>query len=272
MSDEYGVVGHPVQHSRSPFIHALFARQTAQDLVYRPYDVPPDELALRLTEFFTRGGRGLNVTLPHKPAAAVFATRLTARAALAEAANTLSLESDGAVLGDNTDGAGLVLDLTENHHVELTGKRLLILGAGGATRGVVGPLLELAPAQLVVANRQAERATVLAERFAAFGPMVGTGFDALDGEPFDVVINATSASLAGERPAVTAAIIGSQTFCYDMAYGREATPFLRWARAEGSSRAALGWGMLVEQAAESFLIWRGIRPDVRPVLAALRAS
>lgn len=271
--DQYGVIGYPVAHSRSPLIHGLFAKQTRQDMVYRLHEVAPEDFATSVTAFFTGGGRGLNVTLPHKPAAAAFANELTPRARLAGAVNTLAAQPDGAIVGDNTDGAGLVRDLTENLRVELTGKRVLVIGAGGAARGVLGPLLEFAPDRLQVINRTADRAVALAQRFRHLGPIEGSGFDGLGPEAYDVVINATSsATVSGTRPDVSTSIIASRTVCYDMAYGREPTPFLRWAAAEGTAGTHLGWGMLVEQAAESFQLWRGIRPDTRPVLELLIKS
>ncbi|HNR21958.1 MAG TPA: shikimate dehydrogenase [Steroidobacteraceae bacterium] len=267
--DSYGVIGHPVAQSRSPFIHGLFAKQTGQRMVYRLFDVTPDDFLNHVTGFFAGGGRGLNVTVPHKPAAANFASTLTPRAEQARAVNTLALQADGSVLGDNTDGVGLVRDLTINLGLVVTGLRLLILGAGGATRGIVAPLLDLTPAEMLIANRNGDRARVIAASFADLGPVKGCGFDEIDARPWDLVINATAASLAGARPEVSPTIIGPHTVCYDLAYGREPTPFLNWALAEGASAAHLGWGMLVEQAAESFYLWRGVRPDTRPVLEVL---
>jgi shikimate dehydrogenase len=271
MIEQYGVVGHPVGHSRSPFIHGLFARQTGQAMDYRLYDVPPEEFVVRVTGFFAGGGRGLNITVPHKPAAAAFAQVLTPRAERAQAVNTLAALADDTILGDNTDGAGFVTDLTQNLGLELEGRRILLLGAGGATRGVVGPLLGREPTEIVVANRNAARAVELARRFDDLGPVRGCAFGELSGAPYDLVVNATSTSLRGERPDVPASVLGPDTFCYDMAYGREDTPFLRWAKAEGCAGATLGWGMLVEQAAESFELWRGVRPQTRPVLEALQS-
>lgn len=268
--DQYGVIGHPVAHSRSPFIHGLFAKQTGQRMVYRLYDVPPDEFVMRVTGFFEGGGRGLNVTIPHKPAAAAFARTLTPRAAQARAVNTLAAQADGTILGDNTDGVGLVRDLTRNLGVIITGCRVLILGAGGATRGILAPLLELAPGALTIANRTADRARVLAASFADLGPAKGCGFPGIEARPWDLVINATAASIAGARPDIPDAVIGPNTICYDLAYGQEPTPFLTWALAEGAAGAHLGWGMLVEQAAESFHLWRGVRPETRPVLDVLK--
>jgi len=212
----------------------------------------------------------LNVTVPHKLAAADLANELTPRAERAGAVNTLMLKRDNRLLGDNTDGAGLVHDLRDNLSVPFSGRRVLIVGAGGATRGVVAPLLVLQPAELVVANRTPERAHEFAAAFADLGRIRGCGFDDIGEGGYDVVINATSASLSGEVPAVPLSVIQPETVCYDMAYSRSETAFLKWARERGCARALQGWGMLVEQAAESFQLWRGVRPQTGPVLAALR--
>ena len=268
--DQYGVVGHPVAHSWSPFIHGMFARQTGETLVYRLHDVRPEDFRSHVLDFFSRGGRGLNITVPHKVAAADLANELTPRAERAGAVNTLMLKRDNRLLGDNTDGAGLVHDLRDNLSVELGGRRVLIVGAGGATRGVVAPLLVLRPAELVVANRTAERAQAFVADFADLGPVRGCGFEEIGADPYDVVINATSASLSGEVPAIPASAVRAETVCYDMAYSRSETPFLKWAREHGCERALQGWGMLVEQAAESFQLWHGVRPQTAPVLTALR--
>jgi shikimate dehydrogenase len=269
--DQYGVIGHPVSHSLSPFIHAMFAREAGQKMVYRRYDVAPAEFHARARAFFAAGGRGLNVTVPHKIAAVDVAHELTPRAAHAAAVNTLAARPEG-ILGDNTDGAGLVRDLCENLGLPLVRTRLLVLGAGGATRGVLGPLLGLAPARLVVANRTAERAQSLAAAFADLGPIEGVGFGALEGAaPFDLIINATSASLSGELPPLPPSSIGPHTVCYDLAYGHSASAFLEWAARCGCARTHQGLGMLVEQAAESFCLWRGVRPQTSYVLAALKA-
>jgi shikimate dehydrogenase len=270
--DRYGVMGHPIDHSWSPFIHGLFAKQTGQNLSYRLFDVPPEKFRSSALEFFTHGGRGLNITVPHKSAAAELVNRLTGRAEQAGAVNTILMDERNELLGDNTDGAGLLTDLTVNLGIELTARRILILGAGGATRGVLAPLLQARPTTLVIANRTAGRAMQLAEEFADLGPTHGVGFDALAGEPFDLIVNATSASLHGEVPLVPARIVGKHTVCYDMAYGKGDTSFTRWAREHHARSAYKGWGMLVEQAAESFQLWRGVRPDTRPILEALAAS
>ncbi|MEJ0036351.1 MAG: shikimate dehydrogenase [Gammaproteobacteria bacterium] len=268
--DQYGVIGHPVAHSWSPFIHGIFARQTGEQLVYRLHDVLPQDFRAYVLDFFSRGGRGMNVTVPHKVAAAQLANELTPRAERAAAVNTLAIQRDNRILGDNTDGAGLVHDLRDNLSVNLAGRRVLIIGAGGATRGVAAPLLVLRPAELVIANRTADRAHALAADFRDLGAVRGCGFDDLGDVAFDAVINATSASLAGEVPAIPASALKGESLCYDMAYGKGDTPFLKWAKENGAAIAVQGWGMLVEQAAESFQLWRGVRPQTKPVLEALR--
>ena len=267
--DQYGVVGHPVGHSLSPFIHGMFARETGQDMAYRLYDVAPGDFHDRVREFFAAGGRGLNITLPHKIAAVDLAQELTPRAAHAAAVNTLAVRDEG-ILGDNTDGAGLVRDLCDNLGLVITHRRVLIIGAGGATRGILGALLELLPALIVVANRTPERAAALAAAFTDLGTVRGVSFGELEREPFDLIVNATSASLSGDIPPIPATALGPQTVCYDLAYGRGANAFLNWARAQGCARTLQGWGMLVEQAAESFNLWRGVRPATAYVLAALK--
>lgn len=270
--DQYGVVGHPVAHSFSPFIHAMFARQTGQAMSYRLFDVAPETLEESLAAFFEQGGRGLNITLPYKVAAVARAAELTQRAEHAGAVNTLAMRKDGTILGDNTDGVGLTQDLCVNQRVLVTRRRVLIIGAGGAARGVLGPLLGLEPQTLVIANRTADRARALATAFAHLGNVQGVGFRYIAGGAFDLIINATSASLTGEIPDVPIGVVGPDTFCYDMAYGKGDTPFVRWSLELGCRAAVPGWGMLVEQAAESFRLWRGVRPLTAPVLEALTAS
>ncbi len=269
--DRYGVVGHPVAHSRSPFIHGMFARQTGQNLVYRLHDVPPDYFATWVQQFFGGGGSGLNITVPHKQAAFALPGERTPRAERAGAVNTL-MQDGPQLLGDNTDGAGLAKDLRHNLGFDLLAKRVMILGAGGATRGVLEPILNAGPAEVVIANRTPERASELARTFEDIGNIRGSGFDELPLRPFDLVINATSAALSGRAPNVNPAVIGPATLCYDMSYGREDTPFVKWSWQQGCGRAVQGWGMLVEQAAESFELWRGVRPDTHPVLALLEAE
>jgi shikimate dehydrogenase len=231
--------------------------------------VPPEEFNERARAFFKEGGRGLNITLPHKIAAVEAAHDLTARAKHAGAVNTLALQGNR-LLGDNTDGAGLVQDLRHNQRLAVAKQRLLILGAGGATRGVLAPLLELEPEIVVIANRTADRAVELAAVFAPLGATQGVGFEEVEGPPFDLIINATSASLSGEIPAIPQTAVGPQTVCYDLAYGKAANAFVKWSQAGGCARALQGLGMLVEQAAESFLLWRGVRPPTAHVLTVLK--
>jgi shikimate dehydrogenase len=269
MTDHYAVFGNPIAHSKSPLIHAAFARQTGQDLDYTALLAPLDGFVECVTAFRAGGGAGANVTVPFKEQAHALATRRTARAEAAGAVNTLQFRG-AEILGDNTDGAGLVTDLTCNLGVTLQGRRILLLGAGGAARGVVQPLLEHGPAVLFIANRTASRAVELAGRFRHAGPVQAGGYDALAGVAYDLVINATAASLAGELPPLPDGIFAADALAYDMMYGRD-TPFLRLAR-EAGARTADGLGMLVEQAAEAFFLWRGVRPDTAPVIAMLRAG
>jgi shikimate dehydrogenase len=268
--DQYGVVGHPVGHSWSPFIHGMFARATAQSLVYRMFDVAPVNFRRESLKLFANGVRGLNVTVPHKQAAAELVNELTPRAARAQAVNTIAFFDATTLLGDNTDGAGLTADLERNLKIDLADRRLLILGAGGAVRGVLGPLLEREFSDVTIANRTPHKALNLVAEFADMGQLSGCSFADLKGPPYDLIVNGTSAGLqGGEMPFLPAEIVGAQTVCYDMSYGRGETPFTRWAKSLHAARAAKGWGMLVEQAAESFLLWRGIRPNTQPVMAAL---
>lgn len=267
--DRYVVIGNPVAHSRSPEIHARFARATGETLVYERLLVEPGDFARAAREFFAAGGRGANVTLPFKVDAFDFAQERTQRAAQAGAVNTLAAR-DGLVLGDNTDGAGLVRDLTANLGLALAGSRILLVGAGGAARGVVGPLLALGPALLVIANRTRARADELARAFEPGGPVRSAGFADM-GRGFDLVVNATSSSTHGEPLELPAEVFAPGATAYDMAYGAAARAFLDRARAAGA-RASDGLGMLVEQAAESFHLWRGKRPETAGVIAALRAA
>jgi shikimate dehydrogenase len=269
--DKYAVIGYPVAHSWSPFIHGLFAKQTGHSLTYSRLEVPPEALNDRVVEFFANDGKGMNVTLPHKQAACLIARERTPRAEMAGAVNTLALTSDG-VLGDNTDGAGLIADLTRNLAFDIKGTRVLVLGAGGAARGVLGPLLEADPEYLEIANRNEERAVDLAREFSTLGTVHGCGFDAIAESTFDLVLNATSASLQDVIPPIPPSVIGPATLCYDMAYGKGDTAFTRWARSAGAGRAETGWGMLVEQAAESFLLWRGVKPETGLVIAAVTSA
>ena len=268
--DRYVVIGNPVSHSLSPEIHARFARQTGEALQYARLEAPLDGFDATATRFFAEGGRGANVTLPFKLDAFRFAHSASDRATLAGAANFLARRGD-AIVADNTDGAGLVADLVRNLGLQLRGARILLIGAGGAARGVIAPLLALAPGTLVIANRTLARARELAAVFAGRGPIEAMALDALQHESHAVVINATSSSTHGERLEIDDAVFANAGFAYDMAYGAKALPFLGRARAAGIE-ACDGLGMLVEQAAESFELWRGVRPATRPVLEALRAA
>lgn len=270
--DRYAVIGHPVGHSRSPFIHSRFAAQTGQNLRYTTLDARPDQFAAVVRDFFAGGGKGLNVTVPHKEAAVQLVDQLTPRAQRAGAVNTLALRREGGLLGDNTDGAGLARDLVNNHGINIAGRRVLLLGAGGAARGVLAPLLGLKPSQLAIVNRNVARARDLVAEFSSLGALTALAYGDLAGEPWDIVINATAASLAGELPPLPPGIVSAQSACYDLAYARDDTAFLLWAHQRGVARAVDGLGMLVEQAAESFHLWRAVRPDTASVLSALTAE
>jgi shikimate dehydrogenase len=268
--DRYAVMGNPIAHSLSPRIHHLFAQQTGQSLTYEALLVEADGFPHAVAAFQKAGGKGLNVTVPFKQEAYAIADVLSPRAQRAGAVNTLSIGDDGKLSGDNTDGVGLVRDLTENLKLTLTGKQVLLVGAGGAARGVLAPLLAQRPSRLFIGNRTAERAEQLAAAFADLGDVAGCGFDALSGLSFDIVINATAAGLQGRVPELPDSVIGAQSCCYDMMYGPEPTAFVRHAQQRDAKSSFDGLGMLVEQAAESFLIWRGVLPDTRPVIEALR--
>ena len=269
MTDHYVVFGNPIAHSKSPLIHRLFAEQTGQALDYQTALAPLDGFTAFARHFFG-SGRGANVTVPFKEEAFRMADQLTERGRRAGAVNTLAVQADGTLLGDNTDGAGLVRDLKVNYGQTLKDKRILLLGAGGAVRGALEPLLAEEPHVLVIANRTVEKAERLAQEFAELGPVLPAGYDWLE-ESVDIIINATSASLAGELPPIAPSLIQpGETFCYDMMYAKEPTAFCRWATEHNAAQAVDGLGMLVEQAAEAFLLWRGVRPDSAPVLAELR--
>ena len=268
-ADQYGVVGHPVAHSWSPFIHGMFAKECEQDLVYRLYDIDPADFRRETLRLFTSGVKGLNITLPHKASAAELVNDMTPRATRAQAVNTILLQQDNSLLGDNTDGIGLIRDLRDNLGLELENKRILILGAGGATRGILAPLIDTQPSALVIANRTPERARNLAAAFADICDIQACEFKAVQGPPYDLIVNATSASLQGQMPEMPAGLVSEESVCYDLAYGRGHTPFTLWAKSLYAARVCKGWGMLVEQAAESFFLWRGVRPNTHSVLEAL---
>lgn len=265
--DRYAVVGNPIAHSKSPIIHQLFAEQTGQTLSYEKILIELVAFDEDVSGFFALGGKGLNVTVPFKEQAFRYADTLTDRARLAGAVNTLALEPDGTVLGDNTDGAGLVADLL-GQGWNLADTRILILGAGGAVRGIVGPLLEQKPQAIVIANRTPEKAVAIAELFPA-KPVTACGYAELQGQ-FDVIINGTSASLSGELPPLPERITAANSAAYDLMYAAEPTAFLRWAAEQGVEKRLDGLGMLVEQAAEAFYLWRGVRPETAPVVTKLR--
>lgn len=267
--DKYVVFGNPIAQSKSPFIHTLFARQTSQKMEYTAELAPADGFKSAADNFFSAGGRGCNITAPFKEDAYQYATQLSERAKLAGAVNTLKKLDDGGILGDNTDGEGLVQDLLLNQ-VELAGKRILLVGAGGAARGVILPLLAQNPAELVITNRTLSKAQQLAELFASFGSVSSAAIDTLNQPNFDVIINSTSAGLSGQLPGLPESLIKHDMVCYDMVYSAQITAFNLWARDLGARKVVDGLGMLVGQAAESFMLWRGLRPGAKQVLRELR--
>ena len=272
--DQYAVFGNPIEHSKSPQIHHQFAEQTQQPLEYKKRLVPEDSFKSAVDDFFAHHGKGLSVTVPFKQQAFDYADSTTERARLAGAVNTLALNSDNKVLGDNTDGIGLVTDMKDNLGWEIRHKRILVLGAGGAVRGVLEPLLQEQPQHIVIANRSVDKALQLAQQFAELGYLLGCGYDMLADQSFDLIINGTSASLQGQLPPLPDTLINTEdqqvkTVCYDMMYGAEPTLFVQWARQRGAE-ASDGLGMLVEQAAEAFALWRGVRPHTAQVMQSLR--
>jgi len=282
MTDLYAVFGNPIAHSKSPQIHAAFAKQTQQDLHYGRQLVAAENFVVDAKAFFDVGGKGLNITVPFKLDAYAFADKLTSRAQQAQAVNTLALQKDGLILGDNTDGAGLLNDIAVNLGWQLRDKKILVLGAGGAVRGVLAPLLSQLPQCLTIANRTASKAIELADAFSTphFAArhfvsqegLRGCGYQQLGDVQFDIVINGTSASLAGDLPPLPENLLAANACCYDMMYGAKPTVFLQWVRQHGAAQVADGLGMLVEQAAEAFQLWRGVRPQTADVIAELRAA
>ncbi len=270
--DRYAVFGNPIKHSKSPDIHARFAQQCSQTMIYRAVRIEPDGFVTAATQFFAGGGAGLNVTVPFKREAFEFADRLSERASRAGAVNTLTRAEDGAIEGNNTDGIGLVRDLIANLGWTVQGLRVLLLGAGGAARGVLEPLLQEKPQELLVVNRTGARAEQLAVEFADIGPLAGGAYELIGARQFDLVINATSAGLSGAVPDLPGSLLTERSCCYDMVYGAEPTPFMRWSAHHTAWAVSDGLGMLVEQAAESFHIWRGARPDTGPVINQLREA
>lgn len=272
-TDQYAVVGSPIAHSKSPQIHATFAQQTQQQLEYQAIEIPENDFSARVRELIDQGYRGINITVPHKLNAFRFANILSQRALRAGAVNTLSF-IDGQTRGDNTDGIGLVTDIRDNHNIPLSDQRILILGAGGAVRGILAPLLSEQPAHIHIANRSPDKAEHLAQAFGDIGQISASGFKPVSG-PYDLIINATAAGLQGETPDIDPSCIGPKTACYDMLYSQQATTFQAWARQTGQqqghdTRAIDGLGMLVEQAAEAFFVWRGVRPNTQGVIQQLR--
>ena len=269
--DRYAVFGNPIGHSKSPDIHNQFAAQTGQSLIYTAELIELDQFAESVTAFVDNHGKGLNITVPFKQEAWQLASKRSPRAERAGAVNTLLIK-DNTLFGDNTDGLGLVRDLIDNHNQNINNQHILIVGAGGAVRGVIEPILELKPAELVIANRTVEKAWQLAKDFSEFGNISGCSLEALDTQHFDIVINGTSASLQGELPPLPGTLFNENACAYDMMYAARPTPFMQWAKQNGAAHVYDGLGMLVEQAAESFRLWRGVTPETRPVIQSIRDS
>ena len=268
----FAVFGNPIQHSKSPIIHTLFAQQYAQQIEYRAVHVGLDDFVQATSRFFEAGGAGLNVTVPFKHEAFALAHRNSERSLRAGAVNVLTLADDGLIDGDNTDGIGLIRDLIANLGWTVQGLRVLLVGAGGAARGVLEPLLREQPRELLVVNRTAARAAALASEFADIGPLEGGAFDLIGARQFDLIINATSAGLSGAVPALPNSMLTESSRCYDMVYGAVPTPFLRWSADHAAGAVSDGLGMLVEQAAEAFYLWRQLRPETYSVISQLRAA
>lgn len=270
MTDSYAVFGNPIEHSKSPEIHTAFAQQTQQDLVYTKQLVATEGFAAAVKDFQQQGGKGLNITVPFKLDAYALADALSQRARQAGAVNTLILNDDGSIEGDNTDGLGMVNDITQTQGWPIKDKVVLLIGAGGAVRGVLGPILAERPAKVYIVNRTVEKAQQLAVAFSKEGNIEALSFDDIPKKAMDIVINGTSASLSGQLPPLPVEIIAADTACYDMMYAKEATAFLAWAQQQGSLKLADGLGMLVGQAAEAFHIWRGIKPSTVEVIDQLK--
>ena len=270
--DNYGVMGNPVTHSKSPQIHTAFAEQTNQHLNYQAILVELDQFPEALDIFQQQGGKGLNITVPFKGDAWASCQSNSQRADRAQAVNTLWFKTDGSRCGDNTDGIGLIRDLTINHQVTVADRGILILGAGGAVRGILDPLFDQQPAQITIANRTLAKGKLLADLFSDRGDILACSYDDLAGKRFQLVINGTSASLQGEVPPLPDDLLASDACCYDMMYSNNDTAFVNWAKSHHASLALDGLGMLVEQAAESFLIWRGVYPDTGSVIEMLRGE
>ena len=268
--DRYAVFGNPIAHSKSPQIHTLFAEQTGQSLIYTAELAEIGQFDQAVKKFLDNIGKGLNVTVPFKEDAWSCATQRSDRAQRAGAVNTLMLQQDGSLFGDTTDGIGLVRDLLQNHNIQIRDKDILLIGAGGAVRGVLEALLEQRPSSLLIANRTKQKALQLANDFADLGNIKGCGLDEINQADFDLVINGTSASLQGDLPPLPASIFRKHNYSYDMMYAAQATPFMVWSTNNGATNVFDGLGMLVEQAAESFYIWRNVRPQTKPVIQHIR--
>ena len=270
--DNYAVIGNPVAHSKSPQIHSAFAQQQGTIINYQRILADESNFTTTIKEFNRNGGLGVNITVPFKVLAYEQCSQLNNYARSAKAVNTISFDEQGNWIGANTDGIGLLTDLQSNLNAEIKQKRVLILGAGGATRGILLPLLQQAPANITIANRTVEKAQQLAKEFSGFGPINQCEFNQLGSTPFDIIINATSASLENQVPPISTATISLNTLCYDLAYSDTDTAFLHWARAQNAGRLSDGLGMLIEQAAESYFIWRGFRPDTSKIFELLRST
>lgn len=270
--DQYAVLGNPISHSLSPIIHHLFATQTHQALNYSALLVPLDDLEKTLTHFQTNNGKGVNITLPFKQQAFHLVNSCSERAQLAQAINTIRFNKDGSRYGDNTDGIGLIRDIISNHQYPIQNKRILILGAGGAARGIIAPLLNEQPNEIIIANRSVDKALLLAKEFSTLGKIQGSDFSSLENQSFDLIIHTTSAGLKNENLNLPTLLFRENHFCYDLSYGKKLTPFLQWATKNGATKLSDGLGMLVEQAAEAFFIWRRIKPLTGPVLKALNQN
>jgi len=269
--DQYAVFGFPIGHSKSPLIHRQFAEQTSQSLSYKTVEVKPEVFDDAIADFFRVDGKGLNCTVPLKELAFEKVDKLTERAQFSGAVNTIKLMSDGSLLGDNTDGVGLLTDLCENLGLSLAGKRVLVLGAGGAARGILGPLLEAKPSALCLANRTLSKAEAMVTLFAPIGSIQASTYEALAGQQFDIIINATSASLTGDLPPLADGLLAEAGVCYDLAYSQEPTAFVLWGKQQGASLSVDGLGMLAEQAAHAFKLWRGVMPETAAVRISLRS-
>lgn len=276
MTDRYAVFGNPVAHSKSPLIHSLFAKQTKQDITYDKKEIPLDGFAEAVNKFFEEGGKGLNITVPFKLDAFSFAEKngsVSERAKNAGAVNTLKIMPDGKICGDNTDGCGLVCDITQNLGWKITGKNILILGAGGAVQGVLSKIIDAGASDIIIANRTEAKAIALAKKFKRMksqATIKGCAYHEIEKSPVDLIINGTSASLSDNLPPLPDELVRVSTVCYDMMYSKKDTVFMQWAKQCGSEYVFDGLGMLVEQAAESFYLWRGVRPETAPVIKEVR--